>query len=306
MIEQLKDTKKIIEKIKRVCTNITKLNINSPCLLQFIKVNGDIEVILTHNPINGDRFDFYKIFSTVTRDNFIISDEDLSCFTFDNDKVSIPIIVSTFDFINKELIVGSDIKKNMIHYSNLSYDCCIDSFYVFPKFVLKAIKEEVITGFEAQIVKAYDKVTTFRMNIKLSDPNHYYDYKLFIPNSDKLNYLYNLYILPLGSKTSSLRNLYYNHNTNCASYINLTGEQWEEIYNKNRCFSGVKLKGANNQDILVYHNDFMQKKIVNALITKHYESDKGNIVTLYFDVTLSNNIHEYYSYKYYEVGGYNI
>ena len=306
MFEQLKDTKKILEKIKKVCSNMSKFNINSPCLLQFVRINGDIEVILTHNPTNGDRFDFYKIFSTTTKDNFIINEEDQSCFEFNNDKVSVPIIISTFDFINKNFVVGNDLNSNMIYYSKLKYDCCIDSFYIFPKFVLKAIKEEIITGFETEYYRTYERITTFRLNIKLADFNNYYEYKLFIPNSDKLNYLYNLYILPFGNKNTALKDLYYNYNTNCVSYIKLNGKEWEDIYNKNRCFSAVSLKGANNQDILVYHNDFMQKKIIDATITKHYASDKGNIVTLYFDVTLNGNIHEYFSYKYYEVGGYNV
>ena len=33
MYEPLKDTKKLIEKLKKVCTAMSKYNLNSPCLL---------------------------------------------------------------------------------------------------------------------------------------------------------------------------------------------------------------------------------------------------------------------------------
>jgi hypothetical protein len=58
MYEPLKDTKKLIEKLKKVCTAMSKYNLNSPCLLQMIRMNGVYEFILSHNPKNGDNFDF--------------------------------------------------------------------------------------------------------------------------------------------------------------------------------------------------------------------------------------------------------
>ena len=46
MYEPLKDTKKLIEKLKKVCTAMSKYNLNSPCLLQMIRMNGSYEFIL--------------------------------------------------------------------------------------------------------------------------------------------------------------------------------------------------------------------------------------------------------------------
>ena len=91
---EVKESKKIIEKIKKVCAAIAKFNLNSPCLLQFVRINGEIEVVLTYDPHNGDNFDFYKIFNVVTYDNFEIKDEDLKYFDNSDDRVSIPVIIS--------------------------------------------------------------------------------------------------------------------------------------------------------------------------------------------------------------------
>lgn len=305
-IEKIKDCKKLIEKIKRVCTSISKFNLNSPCLLQFVRVNGEYEVILTHNPVNGDRLDFYKIFSTVTKDNFYIGPEDADCFKCGDDRVSVPIIISTFDFINKNLSPEKHNLRNVQYYADLKYDLCLDSFYVFPKFVLKAIKEEKIFDFEIVQRSKYNNIYTFNMDIIYDNNDKRFANTLFIRNSEKLNYLYNIYILPFGTGNSGLQDIYNKHNRDIVSYIHLDPKIWEEIYMLNRYNSAINLKGANNQDILVYQNDFMQKKIVDGTITKHYESERGNIVSLYFDITLPNNIHEYFKYRYYEIGAYNL
>lgn len=302
MSEKIKDTKKLLEKIKRVCTAISKFNLNSPCLLQFIRINGEYEVIMSHNPTNGDRLDFYKIFSTITRDTFYIDPEDSDCFKCGDDRVSVPIIISSYDFINKTLYNERANVFNAMYYSNLKYDLCLDSFYVFPKFLLKAIKENKITDFEVTQRSYTGPIYIFNMDIiyDLTDPR--FKNTLFIRNSDKLNYLYNLFVLPLGTGNNGLSDLYNKHNENCVSYINLDSKLWEDIFIQNKYNNAISLRGANNQEILVYHNDFMQKKIVNGTITKHYESDRGNIVTLYFNIELPNNIYEYFKYRYYELG----
>jgi hypothetical protein len=63
--------------------------------------------------------------------------------------------------------------------------------------------------------------------------------------------------------------------------------------------SGIRLNGFNNHPFLIYHNDFMQKKIVSGFISKSY--DERNIVTLNFDIELTGGIHTYFKYKYYEI-----
>lgn len=299
--ESIKDFKKFMEKLKRCCSAISKFNLNSPCLLQFIRINGEYEVIISHDPVNGDRYDFYKIFSTITNDNFRIYPEDVDCFKCGDDRVSVPIIVSSCDFINHDL---SQKQRNIEYYANMKYDFSVDSYYIFPKMVLKAIKENKITDIRVQQKSYVGPIYMFYLDIvfDLTDPR--YKNTLFIHNSDKLDYLYNLYILPFGARNNKVASLIMNHNENCNSYVILDPKEWENIYNSNRSVNAVVLKGANNGELMIYHNDFMQKKIINGVITKCYESDQGNVATLYFDIELNNSVYEYFKYKYYDLGGY--
>ena len=273
-IKSIPNKKSLIEKIKHCCTAISKFNLNSPCLLQFVRINGEYEVIITHDPINGDRFDFYKIFSTVTRDSFYISEEDEN--------------------------ISTD-KTNLMWYSHLKYDMCIDSFYCFPKFVLKAIKEEQIYDFEVLQRSYTGPLFLFNMDIIYNDKDEKYKNTLFIRNSEKLDYLYNLYILPLGFRRNRVSDIFLNYNKECCSYLILDPNIWEDSFNKNKIIGAMKLNGANNEPFTIYHNDFMQKKIVNGTITKRFESPLGNIATLYFNIELPHNVYEYFMYKYYDI-----
>lgn len=294
----IKNKKALIEKIKRCCSAISKFNLNSPCLMQFIRINGEYEVILAHNPVNGDRFDFYKIFSTITKDSFYISEEDKSCFDCGDDRVSVPIIVSSYDFINKN--IGNPMSNNY-HYSHLIYDICIDSFYIFPKFVLKAIKEEQIYDFEVTQRTYNGPLHMFNMDIIYNNENERYKNTLLIRNSDKLEFLYNMYILPFGFRKNPISDIFLNYNIDCCSYLILESKLWEEEFNKNKYVSGIKMIGANNEPMTIYHHDFLQKKIINGTITKRFESPINNIATLYFDIELPNNVYEYFKYRYYDI-----
>ena len=40
MFENIKDFKKLLDKLKKICTAATKFNLNSPCLLQMVRING--------------------------------------------------------------------------------------------------------------------------------------------------------------------------------------------------------------------------------------------------------------------------
>lgn len=304
MNEPIKDFKKLLEKLKKICTAATKFNLNSPCLLQLVRYRGEYEWILTHNPNNGDRLDSFKIFSTITKDNFVITDEDKSCFEVGDDRTSIPLILTTFDFMNKTMNVPRI--KNIEYYKNQRYDFGLDSYYIFPKFVLKAIKEEKILGVSVRSRSFEDGKGTFNFEIIL-DQNERFNYNtLFIYNELRLDRLYNLYILPF-ELPNSLNDLYLNHNNDCASYIYLDAKEWENVFEKNKYLSGIHINCSNNQDILIYHNDFLQKKIANGVITKKYEHamnefKNNNIVSLYFNIELNNGIYEYFKYKYYEYG----
>lgn len=298
MYEPLKDTKKLIEKLKKVCTAMSKYNLNSPCLLQMIRMNGSYEFILSHNPKNGDNFDYYKIFSTVTFDEFYISEEDQKLFVDNDERVSIPIVVSSCDLLEiKSLMSHDDIMKTFL---TKTYDICLDSWYIFPKLMLQAIKEEVILGFEVMNLPTPRRINQylFGINIKFN-PLDRYKHTLFIANSERLDKIFNLKVLPLereNAVTDILFNLYLDSNI---SYLILEPKAWEEVFEKNKYMSGIKLNGFNSHPFLIYHNDFMQKKIVSGFISKSY--DERNIVTLNFDIELTGGIHTYFKYKYYEI-----
>ena len=298
MYEPLKDTKKLIEKLKKVCTAMSKYNLNSPCLLQMIRMNGSYEFILSHNPKNGDNFDYYKIFSTVTFDEFYISEEDQKLFVDNDERVSIPIVVSSCDLLEiKSLMSHDDIMKTFL---TKTYDMCLDSWYIFPKLMLQAIKEEVILGFEVMNLPTPRRINQylFGINIKFN-PLDRYKHTLFIANSERLDKIFNLKVLPLereNAVTDILFNLYVDSNI---SYLTLESKAWEEVFEKNKYMSGIRLNGFNNHPFLIYHNDFMQKKIVSGFISKSY--DERNIVTLNFDIELTGGIHTYFRYKYYEI-----
>lgn len=295
-----KETKKILEKLKKVCTAMGKFNVNSPCLLQIVRYRGEYEFILTHNPSNGDNFDFYKIFSNVTYDNFMISEEDEDCFKSTDERYSVPIIVSTFNFINPNL--SQNVSQNFVYYNSMKYDYSTDSFYIFPKFVLKAIKEERITGFKVENRTSIDGKCIFSFVIELNVDDRFNFNTLFIQNTPRLDNIYKLGILPL-ERNSSLWDLYFKYNDKCNSYLMLDPIEWERVWEENKYVNAVEIKGANNHWFTIYHNDFLQKKIKSATITKRYENvdevGSSNIVSLYFAVELSG-VYEYFKYKYYE------
>jgi hypothetical protein len=195
---------------------------------------------------------------------------------------------------------------NLKFYNSQRYDFGLDSYYIFPKFVLKAIKEEKITAFSVKPRSYENGKGTFNFNIVINEDERFNYNTLFIYNEQRLDRLYNLYILPF-EYHSRLDDLYLNHNNNCVSYIILDPVEWEKTFEENKFVSGIHLEGANHQDILIYHNDFLQKKIASAIITKKYESaisdlKNNNIVSLYFNIELNNGIYEYFKYKYYEYG----
>lgn len=295
--ESIKDIKKLLEKIKRVCTIMSKYNINSPCLLQFIRINGEYEVILTHNPVNGDRFDFYKIFSTVTHDEFEIDEEDKDCFISNDERVSIPIIVSSCPLTERNEITQTN---PYIYWSNKPYDFCINSYYIFPKFMLQAIKMEIIKDFEVLPLSPIGNNYRFEMNIIYDTTITKYKNALFINNCDKLDYLYNLSILPLFRKSTLndlLEKVYIKENS--SGFLIINSESWDEYYEKYKFYNSMNLKGSDNNEFLIYHNDFFQKKLKNIYVSKFYEN-ANNIVTLYFDIEDSHGIHSYLKYRYYE------
>lgn len=302
MIDQfieIKETKNIIDKLKKVCSMMAKFNLNSPCLLQFVKINGNIEIILSFDPKNGDHFNYYKIFNIVTYDNFVISDDDKKYFIDPDERVSIPLIISTFPIAenNKETNLNP-----LVFYANKQYCYSLDSFYVFPKLVLEAIKNNIITGFESMQVGYEGNIHTMHFNIKMQD-NPRFRHVLFIHNQPRLENIFRLSIFPL-HEPSLLKDLYMKLYLNTAnSKLVFNPEQWKADCAKYKDYNAFKVRGFNDHDFLIYHNDFFQSKIVYGHSAKYYESKDGlsNIVSLYFVMGYSGGVHVYMKYRYYEM-----
>lgn len=295
---EVKESKKLIEKIKKVCSAMAKFNLNSPCLLQFVRINGEIEVVLTYDPHNGDNFDFYKIFNVVTYDNFEIKDEDLKYFDNSDDRVSIPVIISTFPIAE----CTDKTKINPIpYYAGKNYCYSLDSYYVFPKFVYEAIKCGAIKGFET-LERSFDgNIHMMNVNINIIDDERY-RHVLFIHNEEKLERIFKLSIFPL-HKASGLNELFLKMFLDSAnSKVILNPELWKTNYEKYKDYNAYKLFGFNQHPFLIYHNDFFPSKITYGFAAKYYEnSETSNIASLYFDIELSGKIHEYFKYKYYDI-----
>ena len=299
MFESLKNTKKLLDKLKKVCTRMSKLNINSPCLLQIIRQNGEYDFILTHNPINGDRYDFYKIFSSVTYDNFHITEDDENCFSTGDERVSIPIIVSSCELTERTDVSMNNPKR---YWVDKKYDYSEDSYYIFPKFVLKAIKEEIIKDFEVQAINSVGPLYKFHFNIVYDKMNPRFTYTLFIHNTERLESLYNLSIFPLhkSSMLNDILNELYLIETQ-SSFIIMSKEVWTDYFEKNKYNNAMTVKGFNDHEFVIYHNDFLQKNLDNVYVNKVYDSRNGNIVSLYFNINDPHKIHSYFKYRYYEL-----
>lgn len=299
MFSEIKEKKNLLDKIKKVCSIMSKYNLNSPCLLQFVKLNGNYEVILSYDPKNGDHFDFYKIFNVVLYDNFIISEEDEKLLINQDERVSIPLIISTFPIAenNKETNINP-----MLFYAHKSYCYSVDSYYVFPKMVLEAIKADVIQGFEVLQNVNDSNIHLMNFNIKMAD-NPRFNNILFIHNQPKLENIFRLSVMPF-HEPNQLKDLYMKLYLNSASSkIVFNPKQWEELCKTYKEYNAFKIKGFNEHEFVIYHNDFFQAKIVYGHAAKYYEDREGlsNIVSLYFAVGVSGGIHIYMKYKYYEV-----
>jgi hypothetical protein len=301
MFIPIKESKKLIDKLKRLCNAITKFNLNSPCLLQIIRVDGEYHFIITHDPTNEDKCDYYKVFNTVLNDDFVIREEDDKLFNIADERVSIPIIVSSFGF-NKldDLDKTTENRKRLLH---MKYDCAINSYYIFPKFVNEAIKENIIEGFEVDYEHSEDILfqRTFEFKI-VTKKNKRFNNILFINNINVLNNIFQLNILPFHENfplSSLIHNLY--HSPNMVSFLSFSKERWEEIFDENEYSNSIIIPGFDNHPFILYHHDFIQKKIVKGFISKHYEGNIKDIVSLYLSIELNNNIHQYFKYRYYEL-----
>lgn len=292
LYKSIPNLKKFLEKLKNCCSGISKFALNSPCLLQFIRYNGEIEIIISHDATNGNEFDFYKIFENLTYDEFTIPEEDTRFFEYDDKAISSPIVVSSIELD----------KDDIEEYSRIKYDIARQSFFIFPKFVLEALKGEYIVDVETneEINISPQNYGYFDINFKLNSNLERFNYKTFIPTEPRILSILNLCVLPLGKIYNNCSSTFLNlKNNHISAYINIDSDTWNKLMELHKNESHLILEGQNNHKLLIYHNDFFQKKIKSCFVSKEYEH-ADNIVTLNFKVLMKNCV-EYFKYKYYEI-----
>lgn len=292
VFKSIPNPKKFLEKLKNCCSGMSKFALNSPCLLEIVRFNGDFEIILSHDATNGNQFDFYKIFENLTDDEFFIPEDDLRFFEYEDKAISSPLVVSSMTLD----------KEDQKDYFNIKYDIARQKFFIFPKFILEAIKAEYILDIETneEINNSVNNYGYFDINFKLNSSLDRFNYKTFIPTESRILSILNLEVLPLGkiynTASSTFLDLY---SSNASAYIKIDEKRWDELMEKYKNDSHLILEGQNGHKLLVYHNDFFQKKIKSCYIEKEYEH-RDNIVTLKFKVVMKNCV-EYFKYKYYEL-----
>lgn len=290
--KSITNKKRFIEKLKACCSAMSKFALNSPCLLQIIRYNGDYEIIISHDASNGNKYDFYKIFENITFDEFSIPEEDLRYFEFEDEAISSPLVISSISIDKAD--------KN--DYLMMKYDICRQNFFIFPKFILEAIKAEYIIDIESneEINMSGYNIGYFDMNFKLDSRLERFNYKTFIPAEPRLLQILNINVLPFGKISNLASSTFYNlYGDKCSAFIKISSEDWDKLMEKYKNDSHIVLEGQNDHKFLIYHNDFFQKKIKSCYVEKEYEG-ASNIVILKFRVEMKNCI-EYFKYKYYEI-----
>lgn len=291
--KSIPDLKKFLEKLKNCCSGMSKFALNSPCLLEVIRTEtGEFEIILSHDATNGNQFDFYKIFENLTDDEFSFDEDDLRYFEYEDKAISSPLVVSTVELD----------KINQHEYLNIKYSIARQKFFIFPKFVLEALKANYIVDVETneEINNSDKNYGFFDINFKLNSSLVRYNYKTLIPTEPRILSVLNLDVLPLGKAYNTASSTFMDlYNPYASAYIKLDSKTWDNLMDKHKNDSHLVLEAQNSHKLLVYHNDFIQKKIKSCYIEKSYEN-KTNIVILNFKVELKNCI-EYFKYKYYEM-----
>lgn len=292
LFKSIPNLKGFLAKLKNCCSAISKFALNSPCLLQFIRYNGELEIIISHDATNGNAFDFYKIFENLTYDEFSIPEEDVRYFEYDDKAISSPIVVSSIELD----------KENIDDFHKLKYDIARQTFFIFPKFILEALKAEYITDVETneEFNVSMSNIGHFDINFKLNSGLDRFNYKTFIPTEPRILSILNLEVLPLGARYNNCSSTFIDlYTKNASAYIKIDSEMWDKLMDRYKNDSHLVLEGQNCHKFFIYHNDFFQKKIVSCYVVKEYEHP-DNIVTLRFKVVMKNCV-EYFKYKYYEI-----
>lgn len=294
-------TKKILEKLKKCCSTISKYNLSSPCLLQFVRdTKGEYQVIISHNPMLNGGFDIYKLFQYVTCDEFEITPEDEKFFiTEDIYRNSVPIIVSSFEIDYPDKNIDPEL------FSQLKYAYSINSFYIFPKFVLEAIKNDIIEDFEVCNRFANDGPhPEFNINIKFQ-PQPRYIGTLFINSNPRIDRYLNEYVFPIERNENLVSSCVRNasvKNPNLVSYLRMTYEEWDDYLTKYKkpTDSSVTIKTQNDHEMVIYCVDFVTCKFDTIECFKEYDG-KTNIVILNIKISMKSGYTIVFKYKYYEL-----
>ena len=294
-------TKKILDKLKKCCSIISKYNLSSPCLLQFVRdTKGEYQVIISHNPLNNGGFDIYKLFQYVTCDEFEITPEDEKYFiTEDIYRNSVPIIVSSFP------IEYPNTNEDPALFTQAKYAYSTNSFYIFPKFVLEALKEEIIEDFEV-CNRSVNNGThpEFSINIKFQ-PQPRYIGTLFINSNPRIDRYLNERIFPIEHNENLVSSCVRNaseKNPNLVAYMKMNYNEWEkylETYKK-PTDSAVKIKTYNDHEMVIYCVDFVIGKFETIECFKEYQG-KTNIVILNIKISMKSGYTIVFKYKYYEL-----
>lgn len=286
----IQDTKKILERLKKCCSLIAKYNLNSHCELQFIQdFVGVFHPIISHNPKNGERFDIYHTFDILTKDEFKIDPEDVKYFDFGDERTGVPIVTSSFDL---------SILDDTEHFQRYGYSQ--NTFYIFPKFVLEAIKANIITDVEVQNL-SNDKYnhSTFKINFIYEDSGRFRS-KLFIQSTLENSQIFNMRILPLEMYTNlPLSCIKNDFKKEVSSYLEISEKEWEEITSNQEDELTIKLIGPNKHEFMIYSDDFIFGKFERMEVYKIYE-DNNNVVSLRIRITDKKGFNTYFKYRYYE------
>lgn len=286
----IQDTKKILERLKKCCSLIAKYNLNSHCELQFIRDSaGTFHPIISHNPKNGELFDIYRTFDILTRDEFKIAQEDIKYFSFGDERTDIPITTSSIDL---SLFDDKDNREN--------YGYSENTFYLFPKFVLEAIKADAIKDVEVMNMSNDEYGhNTFKINFIYDDCPRFKS-KLFIQSTPENSQIFNMRILPMEFRNNlSLSCITNTFKKNVSSFLSITGSEWKEIMEREKDNLNIIVEGPNKHKFTLYSDDFIFGTFDKIELYKIYE-DVNNTVTMIVRIYNKGNYLIWFKYKYYE------
>lgn len=281
-----KQWKKLVKKIKKAFGTIDKYNINSPCLVQFLIHKGgkETEVVVTHRNVST-KFDAIRALSISTRDMFHVDPTDENdvkyyCLDTDLSKNSPPICVSTKPI--NELI-------DTAHEYDIS-----ESYYCFPKVVLKLIADELLRDIT---FKFNDATGRYDVVFDLDETVGYRFTIPFVLNIPKLDNLFRIKVFPAVELKGIHADMIIHKYSGSDRSIVYEGEHLKEFLEENVGNFNIKLCYG-DIDVILYHVDFIKINPTKLEIIRKSKVD--NIVTILLSME-SKDINIVLEYRYVEV-----